>query len=51
MSEEYGKQINVALRAVEQMHSDCSRLLLEFDRKMEGWLTHFWKLRNSRSDI
>ena len=37
MSEDYGKQINVALRAVEQMHSDCSRLLLEFDRKMEGW--------------
>jgi hypothetical protein len=36
-TEDYGKQINMALRAVEQMHSDCSRLLLDFDRKMEGW--------------
>ncbi len=40
-TEDYGKQINVALRAVEQMHSDCSRLLLEFDRKMEGWTPVF----------
>lgn len=38
MTEEgYGKQIGTALRAVEQMHSDCSKLLLDFDRRMEGW--------------
>lgn len=37
LNENYGKQVGMALRAVEQMHSDCSRLLLDFDRKMEGW--------------
>jgi hypothetical protein len=36
-TEDYGKQVAVAIRAVQQMHSDCSRLLLEFDRKMAGW--------------
>jgi hypothetical protein len=36
-TDDYGKRINAALRAVEQMHSDCSRLLLDFDRVMEGW--------------
>lgn len=36
-TEDYGKQVAVAIRAVQQMHSDCSKLLLEFDRKMEGW--------------
>lgn len=41
MSEDYGKQINMALRAVERMHSDCSRLLRDFDRKMEGWKSVF----------
>jgi hypothetical protein len=41
MTEDYGKQMNIALRAVEQMHSDCSRLLLDFDRKMEGWAPIF----------
>jgi hypothetical protein len=35
--DDYGKQINLAVRAVQQMHSDCSRLLLDFDRQMEGW--------------
>jgi hypothetical protein len=36
-TEDYGKRMSAALRAVEQMHSDCSRLLLDFDRVMEGW--------------
>ena len=37
MSEQYGKRVGQALRAVHQLHSDSSRLLLDMDRAMHGW--------------
>jgi hypothetical protein len=37
MSDGYGKKIGQAIRAVQQMHSDSSRLLLDLDRIMHGW--------------
>jgi hypothetical protein len=41
MTQDYGKQIMLALRAVEQLHSDCSKLLVDFDKKMAGWNSVF----------
>jgi len=43
MSTEYGKRITGALNAVAQLHSDTSKLLVDFDSRMlrSGWTSVF----------
>ena len=41
MSDDYGKRLMLALRAVQQLHADSSKLLLEIDRRMEGYTSIF----------
>jgi len=43
MADEYGKKLTTALAAVRQLHSDTSKLLVDFDSKMfaGGWSSVF----------
>lgn len=43
MSTEYGKRITGALKAVAQLHSDTSKLLVDWDSRMlgSGWMSVF----------
>jgi hypothetical protein len=43
MSTEYGEKVALAVRAVSQLHSDTSRLLVDFDNKRlgTGWKPMF----------
>ena len=42
MTAEYGKKIGSALKAVAQLHSDTSKLLVDLDGRMEqGWSSVF----------
>jgi hypothetical protein len=43
MADEYGKKLTTALAAVRQLHSDTSKLMVDFDGKMfaGGWSSVF----------
>jgi hypothetical protein len=43
MSTEYGRKIAGALAAVRQLHSDTSKMLVDFDKKIvhAGWISAF----------
>ena len=43
MADEYGKKLTTALAAVRQLHSDTSKLMVDFDGKMfaAGWSSVF----------
>jgi len=41
MIENYGTQMTAAIKAVLQMHSDASKLLLDLDKTMQGYQTLF----------
>jgi hypothetical protein len=41
MIENYGTQMTTAIKAVLQMHSDASKLLLDLDKTMQGYQTLF----------
>jgi hypothetical protein len=43
MADEYGKKLTAALAAVRRLHSDTSKLMVDFDGKMiaDGWSSVF----------
>jgi hypothetical protein len=41
MTENYGKRVGSAVRAVQQLHQDSSKLLLDLDKAMAGWKSVF----------
>jgi hypothetical protein len=48
MATEYGKKIDSALRAVAQLHKDSSKLLVDFDSRIEtGWYSVFGNFATS----
>jgi hypothetical protein len=38
MNDDYGHKVGAALLAIQQLHGDCSRLLLDADKLMGNWI-------------
>ena len=44
---EYGEKVGTALKAVVQLHTDTSKLLVDFDKKMPGYSSVFGNVATS----